>query len=144
MAHVAFDWSLRHCSGSHTFGLNAWRWCSTSRYVFVTRQLLSIQSGVRMLQHTRQRGKMYQPIGGVRASPLPAWKSIAGVSGKGNLKALLSSFHIKHPAAPLPRVHACLIVCVCGLQVYLPSLLAFVVLDGIWIGLVASDFYMSR
>lgn len=28
--------------------------------------------------------------------------------------------------------------------VYLPSLLAFIVLDGIWIGLVASDFYMSR
>lgn len=27
---------------------------------------------------------------------------------------------------------------------YLPSLVAFVVLDGIWIGLVASDFYMSR
>jgi hypothetical protein len=29
-------------------------------------------------------------------------------------------------------------------QIYLPSFLAFVVLDGIWIGLVASDFYMSR
>lgn len=30
------------------------------------------------------------------------------------------------------------------LLVFLPSLLAFVLLDGIWIGLVASDFYMTR
>jgi uncharacterized membrane protein YhdT len=39
--------------------------------------------------------------------------------------------------APLPLWKA--VLCI-----FLPSLVAFVALDGIWIGLVANDFYMSR
>lgn len=30
------------------------------------------------------------------------------------------------------------------LCIFAPSLIAFIILDGIWIGLVASDFYMTR
>jgi hypothetical protein len=134
-----------HCLGFPVYVHNV---CTSYYLAYCTYSMLS--------RAANRNSRMYQQISG-RTASLPGWKAVLGVSSTLFCPVVTAIHQSQSPPAVTPlwgptNIPHCVVTntlprshrCPARAQIFLPSLLAFVVLDGIWIGLVASDFYMSR